>query len=61
VGVPGFFWVETGVANYTYVHHTQHDNISAAIHPYLIQSSVAAAVTAYNLACADTLLPRQGG
>lgn len=60
-GVPGFFWVETGVANYTYVHHTQHDNISAAIHPYLFQSSVAAAVTAYNLACADTLLPRQGG
>lgn len=61
VGVPGFFWRETGVANYTYVHHTQHDNISAAIHPYLIQSSVAAAVTAYNLANAETMLPRQQG
>ena len=58
-GVPGFFWNETGVADYNYVHHTQHDNIAAAINAYLIQSSVAAAVTAYNLACADTMLPRQ--
>jgi hypothetical protein len=66
VGVPGFFWNETGVADYNYVHHTQHDNIASAINPYLIQSSVAAAVTAYNLACADDMLPRapaptQGG
>jgi Zn-dependent M28 family amino/carboxypeptidase len=58
-GVPGFFWTETGVANYTYIHHTQHDSLPAAIERYLVQSSVAAAVTAYNLACADTLLPRQ--
>ncbi len=58
-GVPGFFWNETGVADYNYVHHTQHDNIASAINAYLIQSSVAAAVTSYNLACADTMLPRQ--
>ena len=58
-GVPGFFWSETGVADYRYVHHTQHDKLTAAINAYLIQSSVAAAVTAYNLACADTMLPRQ--
>ncbi len=58
-GVPGFFWNETGVADYNYVHHTQHDNIASAINQYLIQSSVAAAVTSYNLACADTMLPRQ--
>jgi hypothetical protein len=57
-GVPGFFWSETGVADYNYVHHTQHDNIAAAINAYLVQSSVAAAVTSYNVACADTLLPR---
>lgn len=57
-GVPGFFWSETGVADYGYIHHTQHDNIAAAINAYLIQSSVAAAVTSYNLACADTMLPR---
>ena len=59
VGVPGFFWNETGVADYRYIHHTQHDKLTAAINRYLIQSSVAAAVTAYNLACADTMLPRQ--
>lgn len=58
-GVPGFFWNETGVADYNYVHHTQHDKVTSAINAYLIQSSVAAAVTAYNLACADTMLPRQ--
>jgi hypothetical protein len=58
VGVPGFFWSETGVADYNYVHHTQHDNIAAAINAYLVQSSVAAAVTSYNLACAETMLPR---
>jgi len=58
VGVPGFFTMETGVSDYNYVHHTQHDKLEAAINAYLVQSSTAAAVTAYNLACADTLLPR---
>lgn len=58
VGVPGFFTLETGVSDYTYVHHTQHDKLEAAINAYLIQSSTAAAVTAYNLACADTMMPR---
>ena len=58
-GVPGFFWSETGRANYGYIHHTQHDSFDQAIPEYLVQSSVAAAVTAYNLACAETLLPRQ--
>lgn len=57
-GVPGFFWNETGVADYNYVHHTQHDNIAAAINAYLVQSSVAAAVTSFNIACADSMLPR---
>ncbi|MGE0002366.1 MAG: M28 family metallopeptidase [Fimbriimonadaceae bacterium] len=60
-GVPGFFWMETGVADYNYIHHTQHDKLVGAIHRYLVQSSVASAVTAYNLACAPTMLPRQGG
>ncbi|RYG15027.1 M20/M25/M40 family metallo-hydrolase, partial [bacterium] len=30
VGVPGFFTNETGRSNYTYLHHTQHDNLSQA-------------------------------
>jgi hypothetical protein len=59
VGVPGFFWNETGRANYTHVHHTQHDSYDQAIPEYLVQSSTVSAVVAYNLACADTLLPRR--
>lgn len=59
IGVPGFFWTETGRADYNFIHHTQHDHLEHAIPEYLVQSSVASAVTAYNLACAETLLPRQ--
>lgn len=58
VGVPGFFTIETGVSDYTYVHHTQHDKIEAAINKYMVQSSTAAAVTSYNIACADSMMPR---
>ena len=58
VGVPGFFTIETGVSDYNYVHHTQHDRIEAAINKYMIQSSTAAAVTSYTLACADGMMPR---
>jgi hypothetical protein len=60
VGVPGFFWNETGRANYQFIHHTQNDKFSEAIPEYLIQSSTVSAVVAYNLAMADTMLPRQG-
>jgi hypothetical protein len=59
VGVPGFFTMETGVSDYTYVHHTQHDKLQAAINAYLVQSSTAAAVTVLNLANADSMLPRE--
>ncbi len=59
VGVPGFFWDEGGRADYNHTHHTQYDFFDAAIPEYLVQSSTCAAVTAYNLACADELLPRQ--
>lgn len=58
VGVPGYFTIETGVSDYNYVHHTQHDKLEAAIAPYLVQSSTAAALTAYNIACADGMMPR---
>jgi carboxypeptidase Q len=65
VGIPGFFWEESGSGgregkNYQFIHHTQHDTPRYAVPEYLVQSSVSTAVTAYNLACADTLLPRQG-
>lgn len=58
VGVPGFFWTETGLSNYSYMHHTQYDDLSNAVPEYLVQSATAGAITAYNLACADELLPR---
>jgi len=57
-GVPGFFWDEVGRADYGYGWHTQNDKLDLAIPEYLIQSSTCAAVTAYNIACAPTLLPR---
>lgn len=63
VGVPGFFWIEKGKGgsegkNYRFVWHTQNDTPRYAVEEYLVQSSACSAVTAYNLAMADTLLPR---
>ena len=58
VAVPGFFWDETGRADYGFGWHTQNDKLDLAIPEYLAQSATCMAVTAYNLACADTLLPR---
>ena len=63
-GIPAYFWMESGNGgregkNYRFIHHTQHDTMRYAVPEYLVQSATNAAVTAYNLACADTLLPRQ--
>jgi carboxypeptidase Q len=58
VGVPGFFWDEVGRADYSFGWHTQNDKFELGIEEYLRQSATAAAVTAYNLACAPELLPR---
>lgn len=58
VGVPGFFWDEVGRQDYGWSWHTQHDQVGYAIPEYLMQSATCAAVTAYNIACAPTLLPR---
>lgn len=58
-GVPGYFWDEVGRADYPFGWHTQNDKLNLAIPEYLIQSSTCAAITAYNVACAPTLLPRE--
>lgn len=58
VGIPGFFWDEVGRSDYQYGWHTQNDKLDLAIPEYLVQSATNAAITAYNLACAPTLLPR---
>lgn len=57
-GVPGFFWKETGRADYRYAWHTQNDTYDQGIPEYLIQSATCSAVTAFNLANAETMLPR---
>ena len=59
VGIPGFYWDEVGRADYRYGWHTQNDRIDLAIEEYLVQSSTNAALTAYNLACAPSMLPRE--
>lgn len=57
-GVPGFFTKEKGSkSDYGKAWHTQFDRIELAVPEYLVQSSTNHAVVAYNLACADTLLP----
>ncbi len=56
--IPGFFWDETGRADYNHTHHTQYDRLDQAVPEYLKQSATCAAVTAYNLACAPEKLPR---
>lgn len=58
VGVPGFFWDEIGRSDYGYGWHTQNDRLNLAIPEYLKQSATTSAITAYNLACAPSLLPR---
>ena len=59
-GVPGFFWAEDkGTANYSHGWHTQHDTLDLAVPEYLLQSSTNAAIVAYRLACAPTMLPRE--
>ncbi|MCX5689382.1 MAG: M20/M25/M40 family metallo-hydrolase [Planctomycetota bacterium] len=57
--VPGFFWDEVGRADYGHGWHTQHDKLDLAIPEYLVQSSTNAAITAYRLACAPSMLPRE--
>lgn len=58
VGIPGFFWDEVGRQDYGWAWHTQHDKFNMAIPEYLMQSATCAAVTAYNLANAPSVLPR---
>jgi hypothetical protein len=63
VGIPGFFWTESGSGgnegkNYNFVHHTQYDTTRYAVKEYLVQSATCSAVVAYQLAEAETLLPR---
>jgi len=64
VGIPGFFWMEKGSGgredkDYNFIHHTQNDTMRYAVPEYLVQSATCSAVVAYQLAEAETLLPRE--
>jgi hypothetical protein len=58
-GVPGFFWRQSGRANYTFTHHTQHDTYNAAIPEYQKHSAIVAALGALGIANLDHLLSRE--
>jgi Zn-dependent M28 family amino/carboxypeptidase len=57
-GVPGFFLNKGGSLSYRHVWHTQNDKPSEVPEKNIRQMSTNMAVIAYNLACADDLMPR---
>jgi hypothetical protein len=57
-GVPGFFWDQTGRADYEFIHHTQHDDLRYVVSEYQIHNAKVIASVAYNLANLDHLLDR---
>jgi hypothetical protein len=57
-GVPGFFMVKGGGLSYRHVWHTQNDKPSEVPDINLKQMATNMAVLAYNLACADEMMPR---
>jgi hypothetical protein len=57
-GVPGFFMVKGGNLSYRRIWHTQHDRWTEVPPENLMQMSGNMAVLAYNLACADEMMPR---
>ena len=58
VGVPAFFTIETGRADYGFVWHTQNDRPEHSIAEYLRQSATNHALVSFALAQAPALLPR---
>lgn len=61
IGVPGFFWNQAGIANYTYTHHTQHDVLAASIPAYQRHTSMVVAIGALGIANLPEKLSRAVG
>jgi len=57
-GVPGFFWQQSGKADYQRAHHTQHDNLDAYVPEYQQHSALVVALAAYGFANLDEMLDR---
>ncbi|MBC8370353.1 MAG: M20/M25/M40 family metallo-hydrolase [Planctomycetes bacterium] len=58
-GVPGFFWEQSGDANYTYIHHTQYDTIDEVVPAYQFASVRVIASSAWRMANMNQALPRE--
>jgi Zn-dependent M28 family amino/carboxypeptidase len=50
VGVPGFFWRQSGRVDYEHQHHTQYDTFDVAVPEYQEHSALIVALTAYGVA-----------
>ncbi len=57
-GVPGFAWGQTGRTSYRFSWHTQFDTIDYVVPEYQQQSSMIAAIAAYNTANLPEMLDR---
>ncbi len=57
-GVPSFFMGKAGTQQYLHIWHTQFDRYEEAVPVYLKQVSTSMAVVAFNIANADTMMPR---
>ena len=58
LGVPAFYTIEAGRADYAHIWHTQNDRPEFTIPEYMIQSATDHAVMAYAIANAASLMPR---
>jgi hypothetical protein len=58
-GVPGFYFDQSGRANYNRVHHTQFDTFDGAIPEYQKHSAIVIALCAYGIANLDHMLSRE--
>lgn len=56
--VPGFFWEQFGSANYSYVHHTQHDWIPQVVQAYQRGTARVVASAAWRLSNMNQAVPR---
>lgn len=58
-GIPGFYTIEAGRADYAHIWHTQNDRVEFTVPEYMVQAATDFAVTAYSIANADRLMPRK--
>jgi hypothetical protein len=58
-GVPAFFWVQRGRADYERVHHTQFDHLEEVVPEYQRHSALVVAIAAWNTAALPARVERR--